>query len=105
MAAHDRIHGGQGARRAASLYYLLVFQLFSSCSPSWMGRPRVAAAVAQVVNEYLSLLKEYMGPSETAYQSEPEDADEHSSTTDVCSECSEAYKLLESPHMEYRLVR
>jgi hypothetical protein len=101
MVVHDRIHGGQGARRAASVYSLLVLQLFSSYMPSLLDRPSVATAAGQVANEYLKLLKVYIERSKTgdhSTQSDTENACEHSNISrDTCSECSDAYDLLELP--------
>ena len=101
MVVHDRIHGGQGARRAASVYSLLVLQLFSSYMPSLLDRPSVATAAGQVANEYLKLLKVYIERSKTgdhSTQSDTENACEHSNISrDACSECSDAYDLLELP--------
>ena len=101
MVVHDRIHGGQGARRAASVYSLLVLQLFSSYMPSLLDRPSVATAAGQVANEYLKLLKVYIERSKTgdhSTQSDTDNACEHSNISrDACSECSDAYDLLELP--------
>ena len=101
LAQHDKMNGGSLARRAASMYSLLVMQLFSFYLPSSLDRPGVVTAVGQVANDYLKQLYVYLDPNETGDQSDrsnTENAGEHSNTSrKICSECSDAYDLLELP--------
>lgn len=121
LALHDRIHGGMRAKRAVSVYGLLVSQLFNAYLRARRDDLLPAMSAGQVANEYLKLLNAYLDGDDDVCEDasddnvndeqlddDGEDDDEFDpsgseddespiGSADLCLECSKAYRLLELP--------
>ena len=100
LIAHDKRHGGSRAKRAASIYHVLVLQAFNFYLPFTLDDPAWVAAAGGIANGFLKLLTTSLdGKAEAPNTSDAQPGENGlGEQPHSCSECLKAYQLLELPY-------